>query len=114
MNISIHLLRESELACADQIFRLAFGTFIGLPNPMEFCGDANYIQHRWQTNPSAAFAAEIDEKLVGSNLATNWGSVSFFGPLSVHPDFWNQGVAMQKPNEPGYNRPDIFVLDDWR
>jgi hypothetical protein len=24
------------------------------------------------------------------------------------------GVIMHKPNEPGYNRPDVFVLDDWR
>ena len=25
-----------------------------------------------------------------------------------------QGVAMQSPNEAGYNRPDVFVIDDWR
>jgi len=25
-----------------------------------------------------------------------------------------QGVAMQRPNEAGYNRPDCFVIDDWR
>ena len=24
------------------------------------------------------------------------------------------GVVMHKPNEPSYNRPDVFVLDDWR
>ncbi len=24
------------------------------------------------------------------------------------------GLVMHKPNEPGYNRPGIFVLDDWR
>jgi hypothetical protein len=24
------------------------------------------------------------------------------------------GVAMQRPNEPGYNRPEVFVIDDWR
>ena len=22
--------------------------------------------------------------------------------------------AMQQGNEPGYNRPDCFVIDDWR
>lgn len=95
MNISIRLLQEQELATADEIFRLAFGTFIGLPEPSQFGGDANYIQPRWRTDPTAAFAAEIDGKLVGSNLATNWGSVSSFGPLSVHPAFWNQGVAQR-------------------
>ncbi|MEP0891223.1 MULTISPECIES: hypothetical protein [unclassified Leptolyngbya] len=24
------------------------------------------------------------------------------------------GLVMHKPNDPGYNRPDVFVLDDWR
>jgi GNAT superfamily N-acetyltransferase len=24
-----------------------------------------------------------------------------------------QGVAMQRPNEPGYNRSDVFAMDDW-
>jgi len=25
-----------------------------------------------------------------------------------------QGVAMHRPDSPAYNRPDVFVLDDWR
>ena len=25
-----------------------------------------------------------------------------------------QGVTMHRPNEPGYSRPNVFVLDDWR
>jgi hypothetical protein len=25
-----------------------------------------------------------------------------------------QGVTMHRPNEPGYSRPGLFVLDDWR
>ena len=25
-----------------------------------------------------------------------------------------QGVAMQRHNEPGYNRPDVYFIDDWR
>jgi hypothetical protein len=24
------------------------------------------------------------------------------------------GVAMEKPNAAGYNRPDVYVIDDWR
>jgi len=93
MNISIRLLQENELATAEHIFKLAFGTFIGLPQPTDFCGDANYVQTRWEVDRTAAFAAEVDGHLVGSNIAVNWGSVGFFGPLSVHPDFWGQGIA---------------------
>jgi hypothetical protein len=25
-----------------------------------------------------------------------------------------QGVAMHRPNEPGYSTSDSFVIDDWR
>jgi hypothetical protein len=25
-----------------------------------------------------------------------------------------QGVAMQRHNDPGYNRPDTYIIDDWR
>jgi hypothetical protein len=25
-----------------------------------------------------------------------------------------QGVAMQRGNEAGYNRPGVFLIDDWR
>jgi hypothetical protein len=34
-----------------------------------------------------------------------------------HPRLFHtgiQGVAMHKPNEGGYNRPDVFLMDDWR
>lgn len=93
MVLSIRLLQEKDLAIADRTFRLAFGTFIGLPQPTEFYGDTDYINTRWKADPSAGFAAEIDGIFVGSNLATNWGSVSSFGPLSVHPDYWGRGIA---------------------
>lgn len=92
-DLTIRLLQEQELAEADQIFRLAFGTFIGLPEPMQFAGDTASFPHRWKTEPTAAFAAQINQQLVGSILGVHWGSFSFFGPLSVHPDFWARGVA---------------------
>ena len=25
-----------------------------------------------------------------------------------------QGVAMHRPNEPGYSRPGVYLIDDWR
>src|SRR5678809_298350 len=92
-NITVRLIQETELSTADSIMRLAFGTFIGLPEPMSFMGDAAYIRNRWLAHPEAAFAAEVDGQVIGSNLATNWGSVGFFGPLTVHPDYWDRGVA---------------------
>ncbi|MFN7949800.1 MAG: GNAT family N-acetyltransferase [Blastocatellia bacterium] len=92
-DISVRPLQENDLAAADHIMRLAFGTFIGLPDPAAFMGDADYVRTRWRARPSAAFGAEVGGELVGSNFATNWGSVGFFGPLTIRPDLWNCGVG---------------------
>ena len=51
---------------------------------MSFFGDADIVRTRFLANPSAALAAELKGELVGSNFVANWGSVGFFGPLSVH------------------------------
>ena len=95
LDVLIRPLREDELGEADRIMRLAFGTFLGLPDPLTFMGDADYVRTRWRTDPGAAIGAELDGELVGSNFVANWGSFGFFGPLSVRPDFWNRGVARQ-------------------
>jgi GNAT superfamily N-acetyltransferase len=92
-DLLVNSLPATDLGEAERIFRIAFGTFLGLPNPMEFSGDADYIRTRWAADPSAAFGAYLGNELVGSNFATRWGSVAFFGPLTVRPDHWNRGIA---------------------
>ena len=92
-NIIIRPMQESDLNAADEIIRLAFGTFIGLPDPMSFMGDADYAHTRYHADPSAALVAQVDGRIVGSNFALHWGSVGIFGPLTVHPEFWDKGVA---------------------
>lgn len=92
-DVTIERLEEEDLVAADHIFRLAFGTFIGVPDPAQFHAGVDYIQTRWRANPDAAFAAKIQGKLVGTNFATNWGSVAFFGPLTIHPDYWDRGIG---------------------
>ena len=86
-------LTEADLGEADKIFRLSFGTFLGLPDPMSFFGDTDYIHTRFWADPSLSLAAEVDGNLVGTNFIANWGSVGIFGPLTVHPDFWDKGIA---------------------
>jgi hypothetical protein len=39
--------------------RLAFGTFLGMPEPTSFMGDASYVRARWRADPTAAFGAEV-------------------------------------------------------
>lgn len=91
--IDVRPLKEGDLAVADRIMRLAFGTFLGLPNPGSFMGDGGYVRSRWRADPAAAFGAFAGSELVGSNFATNWGSVAFFGPLTTHPELWDRGIG---------------------
>ena len=105
---AIQPLRESDLDRADQIFRLAFGTFIGIPDPAQFAGDADYVRTRFRADPSAAFGAFLDGELVGSNFAGDWGSVGFFGPLTVRPDLWDRGIAKQ------LMEPVLGCFERWR
>jgi GNAT superfamily N-acetyltransferase len=91
----IRMLTEKDLSDADRIFRLAFGTWHGLPDPLQFGGDRDFCRTRWLIDPNASFGAEIDGELVGTNFAATWGNVGFFGPLTVLPDLWNKGIARQ-------------------
>jgi GNAT superfamily N-acetyltransferase len=88
--VSVRPMREADLDRADEIVRVAFGTFLGVPDPF---GTADYVRTRFAADPHAAFAATVDDELVGSNFAANWGSVGFFGPLTVRPDLWDHGVG---------------------
>jgi GNAT superfamily N-acetyltransferase len=88
-------MQEADLVEARRIFRVAFGTFIGVPHPEDFAADREYIFTRWRANPKAALVAEVNGALGGSNFVTNWGSFGFFGPLTVRPELWNQHIAQK-------------------
>jgi len=105
--VTVRLLREEDLPAADRIMRLAFGTFLGLPEPLKFMGDADYVRTRWLADPSAVFGAEMAGELVGTNFATRWGSVGFFGPLTIRPDLWDRGIAQQ------LLRPTMDLFQKW-
>jgi GNAT superfamily N-acetyltransferase len=106
----IRPMREGDLAEASRIFRVAFGTFVGKPDPESFAADRDYVSTRWRSAPEAAVVAEVDGRLAGSNLATHWGSFAFFGPLSVLPELWGRGIA-QRLLEPTL---DLFEAWDVR
>lgn len=94
-SMQVGMLRETELEEAGRIVRLAFGTFLGLPNPLEFMGDRDFVSPRWRAGNTTVLAAREGSKLIGLNVATRWGSFGFFGPLTILPQYWNRGVAQQ-------------------
>jgi GNAT superfamily N-acetyltransferase len=93
--VHIGLLKRNELEEADRIFRTAFGSFLGLPNPLDFMGDRELIKPRWRAKHSVVIAARDKGRLIGSNVVTRWGAFGFFGPLTVLPEYWDQGVGQQ-------------------
>lgn len=91
--VTVRPLDPRDADGADAIFRDAFGTFLGLPEPRTFMGDAGYVHTRLRMAPEAGLGAYLGGELVGSNFVADWGSVGFFGPLSVRPDVWDRGIA---------------------
>ncbi|HEX4020879.1 MAG TPA: GNAT family N-acetyltransferase [Acidobacteriaceae bacterium] len=94
-SIQIGPLKEAELEEADRIVRLAFGTFLGLPNPLDFMRDRKVIAPLWRSTHIKVIAAREEGRLIGSNVVTHWGSFGFFGPLTVLPEYWDRGVAQR-------------------
>lgn len=86
-------MRADDVDAADAVMRLAFGTIRGLPDPSAAFGDAESVRTRFRAAPECAWVAEVDGEVVGSVFAARWGSFGFFGPLSVHPGFWDRGIG---------------------
>jgi predicted N-acetyltransferase YhbS len=105
--VKVRPMIETDHVDADRIFRMAFGTFLGLPDPMAFGGDVDYIRTRWTAAPEAALTAEIDGQVVGSSFATRWGSVGFVGPVTVDPPHWDRGVARRLMDN------TMEIMDRW-
>jgi hypothetical protein len=74
-------LTTQDLPEAARIIRDAFGTFFGVRDLATFWNDRDFAYGRQPAAHVASFGAVLDGKLAGSNFATNWGSVGFFGPL---------------------------------
>jgi predicted N-acetyltransferase YhbS len=103
--VSVRPLRLDDIPAADHIFRLAFGTYLGLPEPESFAGDPDFVGTRLRAGQKG-IGAFRESELAGSNIVNDWGSVGFFGPLRVQPDLWDQGVAKQLMES------TVAILDD--
>jgi GNAT superfamily N-acetyltransferase len=103
MEIEVRRLDGSELPAADRVFREAFGTVLGVALP----ADTRLLATRLLASHTTALAAYADGELVGSNLMASWGSVAYFGPLSVAPKLWGSGLGARLV------AAAVEVLDGW-
>ncbi len=91
----IRPLRQADLPEAQRIIRVAFGTFLGAPDPENFWMDRDYAAGRFGAEHVVGIAATESGRLAGTNFATRWGSFGFFGPLTVRPDLWNARLGQR-------------------
>jgi len=107
MDATFETLAEADLDRADDIFRTAFATFLGLDKEALW-GDSDPFRTRWRARNTHVIAARIDGQLVGSNVITRWGSCGWFGPLTIAPEHWDHGIAkaLMAETEP--------VFDNWK
>ena len=94
-SIKTGLLRKHEVDEAGRIVRLAFGTFLAMPNPLDFMDDRDFMGPRRRSSHVKVIAARDNGRLIGSNVVTRWGSFGYFGPLTVLPQYWERGVAQR-------------------
>jgi Acetyltransferase (GNAT) family len=90
---TIRPLVEADLPVTWRIARTAFGTFIGAADLEAHWSDRDLHFNRFRSTNVEAVVAEENGAVVGSNFATRWGSLGFFGPVSIRPDRWNGGCA---------------------
>jgi len=93
MQLEIVPLQDTELSEAWRICNLAFGTFLNVPDPSKTFGDRDLLSPRFRSGCAELLAARAGGRLIGSVVATRWGSFGFFGPLTVLPEYWDQGIA---------------------
>lgn len=92
---TVRPMRAADLAAADTVYRLAFGTQLGLADPLQFRGDTAIIRTRWTTDPRPCFAAVAGDRVVGSVVGMDWGTAFILGPLTVAPADANRGIGRQ-------------------
>lgn len=107
MGVRVRALEEDDLDAADHIMRVAFGTFVGLPDPTTMFGDEQTVRTRFRAAPDCAWVAELDGEVVGSVFAARWGTFGSFGPLTTHPDVWDRGIARRLMD------PVLAAFDRW-
>jgi len=105
--IKIGVLKEAELEEAGRIVRLAFGTSLGLSDPMDFMSGRDLMTPRWRSPNVKVLAARENGRLIGTNVITRWGSFGFFGPLTVLPEYWDRGIAQR------LLEPTIAIFDKY-
>lgn len=94
MSAIIRPLTTDDYDAAEHVVKVSFSDRLRMPDPDLFLSGGS-LKGRFLMDPDGVFGAEDEGELVGVNIATNWGSCGYFGPLAVSPSYQGQGIAQQ-------------------
>jgi predicted N-acetyltransferase YhbS len=103
VDIEVRPLEAVDVDAADDVFRDAFSTVLGAGVHR----DTELLRTRFRARHTTALAAFVDGAVAGSTVVTRWGSVAYFGPLSVTPKLWGHGIGTRLV------AAAVDVLDGW-
>ncbi|MBM4440057.1 MAG: GNAT family N-acetyltransferase [Candidatus Rokubacteria bacterium] len=97
--VQIRRVKKGDLSRIRDVIEQTFADFLERQlgtRPRQAFGGAQYVHHRWLMEPWGCFVAEEDNnKIVGTALAVNWGSVGLLGPVAVLTNYQNQTIGQQ-------------------
>jgi predicted N-acetyltransferase YhbS len=103
VDIEVRPLDAADVDAADEVFRDAFATVLGVGVHR----DTELVRTRFRAQHTTTLAAFVDGEVAGSTIVTRWGSVAYFGPLSVSPKWWGHGIGTRLVGAA------VDVLDGW-
>jgi GNAT superfamily N-acetyltransferase len=103
VDIEVRPLDAAGVDAADGVFRDAFATVLGAGVHR----DTELLGTRFRARHTTVLAAFVDGAVAGSTIVTRWGSVAYFGPLSVTPKLWGHGIGTRLV------AAAVDVLDGW-
>jgi GNAT superfamily N-acetyltransferase len=119
MAIELRRLAAGDAPAATSLFRLAFGTHLGLADPDAFMGDADLVGPRLRSGHCSCWGAYEEDDLVATVATSRWGRFAVLGPLTVRPSHWNRGLgqrlteaSMADVAEWGCSRAGLFTFSD--
>jgi predicted N-acetyltransferase YhbS len=97
--VQIRRVKKGDLSKIRDVIEQTFADFLERQlgtRPRQAFGGAQYVHHRWLSEPWGCFVAEEDNsKIVGAALAVNWGAVGILGPVAVLTNYQNQSIGQQ-------------------
>lgn len=89
VDVVVRPLDAANVDAAEDVFRDAFSTVLGAGVHR----DIELLRTRFRARHTTTLGAFADDAVVGSTVVTRWGSVAYFGPLSVTPKWWGEGIC---------------------